>query len=134
MGLIQYYGTGKRKTSVARVYLRPGKGNISLVVNKRPRTFNEYFTLETQRVIIKKPLLLTGTADKFDLLIRVDGGGITAQAGAIRLGIARALVDYNKELRAILKKEGLLTRDAREKERKKYGLRGARKAPQYHKR
>ncbi|MCP2520689.1 30S ribosomal protein S9 [Candidatus Aminicenantes bacterium AC-335-A11] len=134
MGLIQYYGTGKRKTAVARVYLRPGKGNISLIVNKRPRAFDEYFSLETQKILIKKPLQLTGTTDKFDLLIRVDGGGINAQADAIKLGIARALVDYNKELRPILKKEGLLTRDAREKERKKYGLRGARKAPQYHKR
>jgi len=134
MGLIQYYGTGKRKTAVARVYLRPGKGNISLIVNKRPRSFDEYFSLETQKILIKKPLQLTGTSDKFDLLIRVDGGGVSAQADAIKLGIARALVDYNKELRPILKKEGLLTRDAREKERKKYGLRGARKAPQYHKR
>ena len=134
MGLIQYYGTGKRKSAIARVYLRPGKGNISLVVNKRPRSFNEYFNLETQKTIIKQPLLLTGTEGKFDLLIRVEGGGVSAQAGAIRLGIARALVDYNKELRPNLKKAGLLTRDSREKERKKYGLRGARKAPQYHKR
>ena len=134
MGLIQYYGTGKRKTAVARVYLRPGKGNISLVVNKRPKSFDEYFGLDSQKILIKRPLQLTGTSDKFDLLIRVDGGGVNAQADAIKLGIARALVDYNKELRSILKKEGLLTRDAREKERKKYGLRGARKAPQYHKR
>ena len=134
MGLIQYYGTGKRKSAVARVYLRPGKGSISLIVNKKPRSFNEYFNLETQKVIIKQPLLLTGTTDKFDLLIRVEGGGVSAQAGAIRLGIARALLDYNKEFRATLKKSGMLTRDSREKERKKYGLRGARKAPQYHKR
>jgi len=134
MGIIQYYGTGKRKTSIARVYLRPGKGNISLIVNKRPRSFNEYFSLETQRILIKRPLQLTGSVDKFDIIIRVNGGGVSAQADAIRLGIARALVDYNKELRPMLKKEGLLTRDAREKERKKYGLRGARKAPQYHKR
>ncbi len=134
MGLIQYYGTGKRKSAVARVYLRPGKGNISLIVNKRSRAFNEYFGVESQKVIVKQPLLITGTADKFDLLIRVEGGGVSAQAEAIRLGIARALVDYNKELRANLKKMGLLTRDSREKERKKYGLRGARKAPQYHKR
>ncbi len=134
MGLIQYYGTGKRKTAIARVYLRPGKGNISLVVNKRPKSFDEYFSLDSQKILIKRPLQLTGTSDKFDLLIRVDGGGVNAQADAIKLGIARALVDYNKELRSILKKEGLLTRDAREKERKKYGLRGARKAPQYHKR
>ncbi|MFQ6083411.1 MAG: 30S ribosomal protein S9 [Candidatus Aminicenantia bacterium] len=134
MSLIQYYGTGKRKSAMARVYLRPGKGNITFIANKKPRSFNEYFTLETQRVIIKQPLLLTETVNKFDLLIRVEGGGISAQAGAIRLGIARALVDFNKELRPNLKKAGLLTRDSREKERKKYGLRGARKAPQYHKR
>lgn len=134
MSLIQYYGTGKRKTAVARVYLRSGKGDITLYVNRKPRPFNEYFRLESLRHIIRKPLLLTDTEGKFDLFIRVGGGGIRGQAEAIQLGISRALVEFNKELRPILKSAGLLTRDARIKERKKYGLRGARKAPQYHKR
>lgn len=134
MSLIQYYGTGKRKTSVARVFLRSGKGDITLYVNRRPRPFNEYFRLESLRHLIRKPLLLTDTESKFDLFIRVGGGGIRGQAEAIQLGISRALVEFNKELRAVLKSAGLLTRDARIKERKKYGLRGARKAPQYHKR
>lgn len=134
MSLIQYYGTGKRKTSIARVYLRPGKGEITLYVNKRPRPFNEFFSLESHRHIIKQPLHLTETENKFDIFIRVDGGGATGQSEAIRLGISRALLEFNRELRAILKQAGLLTRDARIKERKKYGLLGARKAPQYHKR
>ncbi len=134
MSLIQYYGTGKRKTSIARVYLRPGKGEITLYVNKRPRPFNEFFALESHRHIIKQPLHLTETENKFDIFIRVDGGGATGQSEAIRLGISRALIEFNRELRAILKQAGLLTRDARIKERKKYGLLGARKAPQYHKR
>ena len=134
MSLIQYYGTGKRKTALARVYLRPGKGEITLYVNKRPRPFNEYFSVESLRHTITQPLRMTDTVNKFDLLIRVDGGGISGQAEAVRLGIARALVEFNKELRPTLKEAGLLTRDARIKERKKYGLRGARKAPQYHKR
>lgn len=134
MSLIQYYGTGKRKTSVARVYLRPGKGEITLFVNKRPRPFNEYFSVESIRHTITQPLRLTDTVNKFDMLIRVDGGGISGQAEAIRLGIARALVEFNKELRQNLRGAALLTRDSRIKERKKYGLRGARKAPQYHKR
>jgi len=134
LSLIQYYGTGRRKSSVARVYLRPGKGDIMLYVNKRLRPFKNFFSLETHQKIIKKPLLLTETSDKFDLFIRVNGGGISGQAEAIRLGIARALIEFNKELKPPLKEAGLLTRDDRVKERKKYGLRGARKAPQYHKR
>ena len=134
MSLIQYYGTGKRKTSVARVFLRPGKGDVTLFVDKRPRPFIEYFSLESHKHVIKQPLLLTDTEKKFDLLIRVNGGGASGQAEAIRLGIARALVEFNKELKSTLKSAGLLTRDARIKERKKYGLLGARKAPQYHKR
>lgn len=134
MAEIQYYGTGKRKTAVARVYVRPGKGVINLVVNKRYRTFEDYFSAATLREIVKQPLNVTETADKLDLFIRVDGGGVSGQADAIKLGIARALCQFNPELRDVLKKFGLLTRDPREKERKKYGLRGARKAPQYHKR
>ena len=134
MSLIQYYGTGKRKTSIARVFLRPGKGDVTLYVNKRPRPFLEYFSLDSHKHTIKQPLLLTDTEKKFDIFIRVNGGGSSSQAGAIRLGIARALVEFNKELRSSLKGAGFLTRDARIKERKKYGLLGARKAPQYHKR
>jgi len=134
LSLIQYYGTGKRKSSVARVFLRPGKGEITLYVNKRPCPFSEYFNLDRGRHIVKQPLLLTETESKFDLFIRVNGGGIFAQAEAIRLGVARALVEFNKELRTVLKGADLLTRDPRIKERKKYGLLGARKAPQYHKR
>jgi len=134
LSLIQYYGTGKRKTSVARVFLRPGKGDITLFVNKKPRPFNEFFNMNSQKQIIKQPLHLTETESKFDIFIRVNGGGLSGQAEAIRLGIARALVEFNKELRITLKGAGLLTRDARIKERKKYGLLGARKAPQYHKR
>lgn len=134
MSLIQYYGTGKRKTSVARVFLRPGKGDITLYVNKKSHSFPEYFNLDSYKHTVKQPLLLTETENKFDLFIRVNGGGRSGQADAIRLGIARALVEFNKELRRILKGAGLLTRDARIKERKKYGLLGARKAPQYHKR
>lgn len=134
MSLIQYYGTGKRKTSIARVYLRPGKGDFTLFVDKKLRPFSEYFSLDSQRFTIRQPFLLTETEKKFDVFLRVNGGGIKAQTEAIRLGIARALIEYNRELRAILKSAGLLTRDARIKERKKYGLLGARKAPQYHKR
>lgn len=134
MSLIQYYGTGKRKTSIARVYLRPGKGEITLYVNKKPRPFTEFFSLDSHRHIIKQPLRLTETENKFDIFIRVDGGGATGQSEAIRLGISRALIEFNRELRGTLKQAGLLTRDARIKERKKYGLLGARKAPQYHKR
>ncbi len=134
MSLIQYYGTGKRKTSVARVFLRPGKGDITLYVNKKPRQFAEYFHLESQKHTIQQPLRLTETESKFDIFIRVNGGGARGQAEAVRLGIARALIEFNKELKPTLKGSGLLTRDARIKERKKYGLLGARKAPQYHKR
>jgi small subunit ribosomal protein S9 len=134
VSLIQYYGTGKRKTSIARVFLRPGKGDITLYVNKRQRPFLEYFTLEAQKHMIKQPLLLTDKEKKFDMFIRVNGGGSSSQSEAIRLGISRALVEFNKELKPALKSAGFLTRDSRIKERKKYGLLGARKAPQYHKR
>ncbi len=119
---------------MARVFLRPGKGDITLYVNKKARPFSEVFSLENHRHKIKQPLLLTETESKFDLFIRVNGGGVTGQAEAIRLGVARALVEFNRELKVVLKGAGLLTRDARIKERKKYGLLGARKAPQYHKR
>jgi len=134
LSLIQYYGTGKRKSSIARVFLRPGKGEVTLFVNKRNRPFAKYFTLEGQKQVIRQPLRLTETENKCDLFIRVNGGGLSGQAEAIRLGISRALVEFNKELKPTLKGAGLLTRDSRIKERKKYGLLGARKAPQYHKR
>lgn len=130
LAALQYYATGRRKESTARVFLRPGNGTIT--VNRRE--FGNYFPTEALRVQVKHPLQLTETADKFDVLCTVDGGGITGQAGAIRLGIARALVDFNGELRPRLKKEGLLTRDARAKERKKYGMAGARKRFQFSKR
>jgi small subunit ribosomal protein S9 len=130
VAVIQYYSTGRRKTSAARVFLRPGQGAIS--VNRRQ--FNDYFPTESLRVHVRQPLLLTETADKFDILATVKGGGVSGQAGAIRLGITRALVVYNAELRGRLKKEGLLTRDARAKERKKYGMAGARKRFQFSKR
>ena len=130
MTLIQYYGTGRRKTSTARVFLRPGNGTISV----NAREFANYFPTEVLRTEIKQPLVLTETADKFDILATVAGGGIAGQAGAVRLGISRALCRYNLELRGALKKEGLLTRDARAKERKKYGLAGARKRFQFSKR
>ena len=134
MSLIQYYGTGRRKTSVARVFLRPGKGDITLYVNKRLRQFEDVFGLDRNKQKIKKPLMLTETDNKFDIFIRVNGGGTTGQVEAIRLGITRALVEFNQELRPTLKEAGLITRDSREKERKKYGRLGARKSPQYHKR
>jgi small subunit ribosomal protein S9 len=127
---VQYYGTGRRKTSTARVFLRPGTGAIS--VNRRP--FDAFFPTEALRTGIRQPLILTETADKFDILATVAGGGVSGQAGAVRLGIARALVEYNTELRKRLKNEGLLTRDARAKERKKYGMAGARKRFQFSKR
>jgi small subunit ribosomal protein S9 len=127
---IQYYGTGRRKTSAARVFLRPGQGTIN--INRR--NFEEFFPTASLRVQVRQPLLLTETADKFDVLATVVGGGVAGQAGAIRLGIARALCEYNAELRGRLKKEGLLTRDARAKERKKYGMAGARKRFQFSKR
>jgi small subunit ribosomal protein S9 len=127
---IQYYGTGRRKTSVARVYLRPGSGKIT--VNRRG--FDEYFGNQVLKMIIRQPLLLTETADKFDILVNVDGGGASGQAGAIRHGISRALVEYNGELRPRLKTAGFLTRDARKVERKKYGQPKARKRFQFSKR
>ncbi|MCI0421698.1 MAG: 30S ribosomal protein S9 [Acidobacteria bacterium] len=127
---VQYYGTGRRKSSTARVFLRPGKGQV--VVNKR--AFDGYFKNETLRMIIKQPFLLTETSDKFDVLVTVDGGGPSGQAGAVRLGISRALLEYNTELRKKLKKGGFLMRDSRIKERKKYGQKGARKRFQFSKR
>jgi small subunit ribosomal protein S9 len=130
LAVIQYYATGRRKESTARVFLRPGNGIITV----NHREFGNYFPTEALRVQVKQPLLLTETADKFDVLCTVDGGGVTGQAGAIRLGIARALCEFNAELRPRLKKDGLLTRDARAKERKKYGMAGARKRFQFSKR
>ena len=127
---VQYYGTGRRKTSTARVFLRPGAG--TLTINRRK--FEEFFPTEALRTQIKTPMVLTETADKFDVLATVAGGGVSGQAGAVRLGIARALVKYNLELRKPLKADGLLTRDARAKERKKYGMAGARKRFQFSKR
>jgi len=128
--LIQYYGTGRRKTAAARVYLRPGTGNLQ--VNRKP--FDDYFPNEALKMVIRQPLVITETADKFDIYVRVSGGGPTGQAGALRHGIARALVAYNPELRGKLKEAGFLTRDAREVERKKYGRPGARKRFQFSKR
>jgi len=127
---IQYYGTGRRKTAVARVYLRPGSGNIS--VNRRD--FDEFFPNQVLKMVIRQPLLLTETADKFDILVNVQGGGSSGQAGAIRHGIARALLEYNAELRPRLKAAGFLTRDPRKVERKKYGQPKARKRFQFSKR
>jgi small subunit ribosomal protein S9 len=123
-------GTGRRKTSVARIFLRPGKGQITV----NGRAFEHYFVTETSRAIVRQPLLATEVADKFDVMILTDGGGIVGQAGAARLGIARALVEFNSELRARLKQAGLLTRDPRAHERKKYGQKGARKRFQFSKR
>jgi len=125
-----YYGTGRRKSSVARVYLVPGKGKIS--VNKRD--IDDYFGFETLKLIIRQPLELTETANKFDIKVNVFGGGYTGQAGAIRHGISRALLKADETYRPSLKKAGFLTRDPRMKERKKYGLKGARRAPQFSKR
>ncbi len=130
MAEIQYYGTGRRKTSTARVYLRPGSGDVQ--VNRK--AFDRYFPNETLRMIIRQPLQLTETAGKFDVLINVTGGGPTGQAGAIRHGITRALLDFNADLRPTLKQAGLVTRDPRIKERKKYGQKGARKRFQFSKR
>jgi small subunit ribosomal protein S9 len=128
--MVQYLGTGRRKTSVARVFLRPGKGEIK--VNNR--TFENYFPTESARAVVRQPLAATETVDKFDLVILADGGGVAGQAGAVRLGIARALVEFNAELRGRLKKLGFLTRDPRKHERKKYGQKGARKRFQFSKR
>ena len=130
MAAVQYYGTGRRKTSTARVFLRPGTGAVTV----NHRAFDAFFPTEALRTQIKKPLVLTETVEKFDILATVAGGGVSGQAGAVRLGIARALVEYNAELRKPLKTEGLLTRDARAKERKKYGMAGARKRFQFSKR
>ena len=126
----RYYGTGRRKKAIARVYLVPGKGNVT--INKR--SMDEYFGLETLKVIVRQPLAITETADKFDVLVNVHGGGYTGQAGAIRHGIARALLQVDADYRPVLKKAGFLTRDPRMKERKKYGLKAARRAPQFSKR
>jgi small subunit ribosomal protein S9 len=130
MAKIQYYGTGRRKKSVARVRLVPGDGKLMI----NDRSIDDYFGLETLKVIVKQPLTLTDMLSKFDVLCKVVGGGLTGQAGAIRHGIARALLKADEEFRPALKKAGFLTRDPRMKERKKYGLKKARKAPQFSKR
>lgn len=130
MASAMYYGTGRRKSSVARVYLLPGKGRIT--INKRD--IDEYFGLETLKLIVRQPLDLTGMLAKFDIKVNVFGGGFTGQAGAIRHGISRALLEADDDFRQPLKKAGFLTRDPRMKERKKYGLKGARRAPQFSKR
>ena len=130
MASIEYYATGRRKTSTARVFLRPGNGTITV----NHREFTNYFPTETLRMNVRRPLVLTESIEKFDVLATVDGGGVNSQSGAVRLGIARALVASNAELRKALKKDGLLTSDSRVKERKKYGLAGARKRFQFSKR
>jgi len=130
MPAVSYYGTGRRKSAVARVYLLPGKGEIT--INKR--NIDDYFGLETLKLIVRQPLELTGTTGKFDIKVNVFGGGYTGQAGAIRHGISRALLIADDDFRQPLKKAGFLTRDPRMKERKKYGLKGARRAPQFSKR
>ena len=127
---IQYKGTGRRKNATARVYIRPGSGQIT--VNRR--AFENYFPNETLRMIIRQPLTLTETANRFDILVNVDGGGISGQAGAVRHGITRALMEFNNDLRSRLKKAGFVTRDPRQKERKKYGQKGARGRFQFSKR
>ena len=128
--LVQYLGTGRRKSSVARVYLRSGKGTITI----NGRSFEEYIPSAAVRLDVLQPLELTETTNKFDILVNVFGGGLTGQAGAIRLGLARALMEVNPDYRATLKPAGLITRDPRAKERKKYGLKKARRAPQFSKR
>ena len=130
MPSIEYYGTGRRKTSTARVFLRPGTGSITV----NHREFERFFPTDALRTQVRRPLLVTETGEKFDVLATVAGGGVNGQAGAVRLGIARARVEFNAELRAQLKKDGLLTSDSRVKERKKYGLAGARKRFQFSKR
>ena len=130
MDSIEYYATGRRKTSAARVFLRPGNGNITI----NHREFTQFFPTDALRMQVRRPLTLTETGEKFDILATVAGGGVNGQAGAMRLGIARALVEFNAELRRQLKKDGLLTSDSRIKERKKYGLAGARKRFQFSKR
>ncbi len=130
MASVQYWGTGRRKTAIARVRLVPGNGNITI----NDRTFEDFFPNKTSRLIVLQPMELTSTTGRFDVICRANGGGVTGQAGAIRLGIARALIKANPELRPALKRAGFLTRDPRMVERKKYGLHKARKAPQYSKR
>ena len=130
MATTKYYGTGRRKSSVARVYLVPGTGKVT--INKRD--IDEYLGLETLKVIVRQPLVLTENTDKFDVIVNVKGGGYSGQAGAIRHGISRALLEADAENRPALKKAGFLTRDPRMKERKKYGLKAARRAPQFSKR
>ena len=125
-----FYGTGRRKKSVARVRVYAGSGKITI----NNRDIDDYFGLETLKLIVRQPLALTGTADKFDIVCNVQGGGVTGQAGAIRHGLSRALLQYDENLRSALKNAGFLTRDPRMKERKKYGLKGARRAPQFSKR
>ena len=126
----KFYGTGRRKSSIARVYVMPGKGNIT--INKRD--IDNYFGLETLKVIVRQPLVATETLDKYDVIVNVHGGGTTGQAGAIRHGISRALLKADADFRPVLKAAGFLTRDSRMKERKKYGLKSARRAPQFSKR
>ena len=128
---VQYWGTGRRKSAIARVRLIPG-GDGSIIINKK--TIDEYFGLETLKLIVRQPLVLTDSLTKYDVLVNVCGGGYTGQAGAIRHGISRALLEADEALRPALKKEGFLTRDSRKKERKKYGLKKARRAPQFSKR
>ena len=130
MAKSKFYGTGRRKSSIARVYLVPGKGDIT--INKR--SIDEYFGLETLKLIVRPPLVATETTEKYDVIVNVHGGGTTGQAGAIRHGLSRALLQVDAEYRPILKKAGFLTRDPRMKERKKYGLKAARRAPQFSKR
>lgn len=130
MATAKFYGTGRRKSSVARVYMAPGNGKIT--INKRD--IDEYFGLETLKLIVRQPLALTETTDKYDVTVTVKGGGFTGQAGAIRHGISRALLEADADFRPALKKAGFLTRDPRMKERKKYGLKKARRAPQFSKR
>ena len=125
-----FYGTGRRKKSVARVRVYAGTGKITI----NDRSIDDYFGLDTLKLIVRQPLELIGTADKFDIVCRVNGGGVTGQAGAIRHGLSRALLQYDESVRPVLKKAGFLTRDPRMKERKKYGLKGARRAPQFSKR
>jgi len=127
---VQYYGTGRRKSSVARVFLRPGSGKFQV----NDREMDKYFLTDAQRVVVKQPLVISETASTFDIHANVSGGGINGQAGALRMGIARALLEFNAELRKKLKVEGFLSRDARSKERKKYGQKGARKRFQFSKR
>ncbi|MBK8067070.1 MAG: 30S ribosomal protein S9 [Rhodanobacteraceae bacterium] len=130
MAITQYYGTGRRKSSAARVFLRPGKGQITV----NDKTLDAFFGRETARMVVRQPLELTKLGDRFDVLVTVEGGGITGQSGAIRLGLSRALVEYDENLKSDLRKAGFLTRDAREVERKKVGLHKARRATQYSKR